>query len=186
MTKAIVLLTNTFIIALHLRNCVQTLRPILRSRIIPLWWCPQPIVSAMTRCVVRESEIYIDVTQMSQRCLLKKQFLFVLCDAFAVCHNDNQIVFPQELKHDVYLLLHSFIHAIKKSSLWEGVENAGRGHAPLSQSVYPIKKTTPNTMCTPYHKVYPIRESVDPLCRDGADTPIVRVHRKAFLREGES
>ena len=26
-----------------------------------------------------------------------------------------------------------------------------------------------------------IRESVDSLCRDGADTPIVRVHRKAFL-----
>ena len=25
-----------------------------------------------------------------------------------------------------------------------------------------------------------IRESVDSLCRDGADTPIVRVHRKAF------
>ena len=26
-----------------------------------------------------------------------------------------------------------------------------------------------------------IRESVDSLCRDGADTPIVRVHWKAFL-----
>ena len=26
-----------------------------------------------------------------------------------------------------------------------------------------------------------IRESVDSLCRDDADTPIVRVHRKAFL-----
>ena len=26
-----------------------------------------------------------------------------------------------------------------------------------------------------------IRESVDSLCRDGADTPIVCVHRKAFL-----
>ena len=25
-----------------------------------------------------------------------------------------------------------------------------------------------------------IRESVDSLCRDGADTPIVRVHREAF------
>ena len=25
-----------------------------------------------------------------------------------------------------------------------------------------------------------IRESVDSLCRDGADTPIVRVHTKAF------
>ena len=26
-----------------------------------------------------------------------------------------------------------------------------------------------------------IRESVDSLCRDGADTPIVRIHWKAFL-----
>ena len=26
----------------------------------------------------------------------------------------------------------------------------------------------------------PIRESVDSLCRDGADTPIVRVYTKAF------
>ena len=27
----------------------------------------------------------------------------------------------------------------------------------------------------------PLSESVDSLCRDGADPPIVRVHRKAFL-----
>ena len=32
----------------------------------------------------------------------------------------------------------------------------------------------------------PIRESVDSLCRDGADTPIVRVHRKAFLTRERS
>ena len=31
-----------------------------------------------------------------------------------------------------------------------------------------------------------IRESVDSLCRDGADTPIVRVHRKAFLTRERS
>ena len=31
-----------------------------------------------------------------------------------------------------------------------------------------------------------IRESVDYLCRDGADTPIVRVHRKAFLTRERS
>jgi len=31
-----------------------------------------------------------------------------------------------------------------------------------------------------------IRESVDPLCRDGADPPIVRVHRKAFLTHERS
>ena len=30
-------------------------------------------------------------------------------------------------------------------------------------------------------KITLIRESVDSLCRDGADTPIVRVHWKAFL-----
>ena len=29
-------------------------------------------------------------------------------------------------------------------------------------------------------KVNTIRESVDSLCRDGTDTPIVRVHTKAF------
>ena len=34
-------------------------------------------------------------------------------------------------------------------------------------------------MCTRVNKI--IRESVDSLCRDGADTPMVRVHRKAFL-----
>ena len=32
-----------------------------------------------------------------------------------------------------------------------------------------------------YQRVGIIRESVDSLCRDGADTPIVRVHWKAFL-----
>ena len=31
-----------------------------------------------------------------------------------------------------------------------------------------------------------IRESVDSLCRDGTDTPIVRVHRKAFLTRESS
>ena len=31
-----------------------------------------------------------------------------------------------------------------------------------------------------------IRESVDSLCRDGADTPIVCVHRKAFLTRERS
>ena len=31
-----------------------------------------------------------------------------------------------------------------------------------------------------------IRESVDSLCRDGADLPIVRVHRKAFLTRERS
>ena len=31
-----------------------------------------------------------------------------------------------------------------------------------------------------------IRESVDSLCRDGADTPIVRVHREAFLTRERS
>ena len=31
-----------------------------------------------------------------------------------------------------------------------------------------------------------IRESVDSLCRDGADTSIVRVHRKAFLTRERS
>ena len=36
-----------------------------------------------------------------------------------------------------------------------------------------------------YHKSH-IRESVDSLCRDGADTPIVRVHRKAFLTRERS
>ena len=35
-------------------------------------------------------------------------------------------------------------------------------------------------------KVQGIRESVDSLCRDGADTPIVRVHRKAFLTRERS
>ena len=34
---------------------------------------------------------------------------------------------------------------------------------------------------TTYTKYTNIRESVDSLCRDGADTPIVRVHWKAFL-----
>ena len=33
---------------------------------------------------------------------------------------------------------------------------------------------------------YVIRESVDSLCRDGADTPIVHVHRKAFLTRERS
>ena len=32
-----------------------------------------------------------------------------------------------------------------------------------------------------HHTIRNIRESVDSLCRDGADMPIVRVHRKAFL-----
>ena len=31
-----------------------------------------------------------------------------------------------------------------------------------------------------------IRESVDSLCRDGADLPIVRVHRKAFITRERS
>ena len=31
-----------------------------------------------------------------------------------------------------------------------------------------------------YVHVLHIRESVDSLCRDGSDTPIVRVHTKAF------
>ena len=31
-----------------------------------------------------------------------------------------------------------------------------------------------------------IRETVDSLCRDGADTPIARVHRKAFLTRERS
>ena len=35
-----------------------------------------------------------------------------------------------------------------------------------------------------YHSI--IRESVDSLCRDGADTPIVRLHRKAFLTHERS
>ena len=30
------------------------------------------------------------------------------------------------------------------------------------------------------HQLEAIKESVDSLCRDGADTPIVRVHTKAF------
>ena len=34
--------------------------------------------------------------------------------------------------------------------------------------------------------LWSIRESVDSLCRDGADTPIVRVHRKAFLTRERS
>ena len=33
----------------------------------------------------------------------------------------------------------------------------------------------------PFTAICYIRESVDSLCRDGADTPIVRVHWKAFL-----
>ena len=37
-----------------------------------------------------------------------------------------------------------------------------------------------------HFQVYCIRESVDSLCRDGADTPIVRVHRKAFLTRERS
>ena len=36
------------------------------------------------------------------------------------------------------------------------------------------------------HVILHIRESVDSLCRDGADTPIVRVHRKAFLTRERS
>jgi len=32
-----------------------------------------------------------------------------------------------------------------------------------------------------YKQYLNMRESVDSLCRDGTDTPIVRVHRKAFL-----
>ena len=34
--------------------------------------------------------------------------------------------------------------------------------------------------------LHSVRESVDSLCRDGADTPIVRVHRKAFLTRERS
>ena len=38
--------------------------------------------------------------------------------------------------------------------------------------------------CTPHTEIcsflLPIRESVDSLCRDGTDTPIVCVHMKAF------
>ena len=39
-------------------------------------------------------------------------------------------------------------------------------------------------LCNPYsheERLGNIRESVDSLCRDGADTPIVCVHWKAFL-----
>ena len=64
-----------------------------------------------------------------------------------------QTAFPQELKHDLHLLLHSSICTIKRSSFWEGMEDTwkgGRGHAHLSQSIPPI------TMHTPYHKVYSI------------------------------
>ena len=81
----------------------------------------------MTRGVVHESKIYTDVTQMSLRCLLNKQFLFLLCGAFAVGHDDNQIPFSQGLKHDLHLLLHSSICTIKRSSLLEGVENTWKG-----------------------------------------------------------
>ena len=41
-------------------------------------------------------------------------------------------------------------------------------------------------ICTLYFILVYIRESVDSLCRDGADTPIVRVHRKAFLTRERS
>ena len=44
-TKAIVLLTNAFIIVPNLRNCVHILPHVLHNHIVPLWWCTQPIIS---------------------------------------------------------------------------------------------------------------------------------------------
>ena len=42
--------------------------------------------SVMTRCVVRESNIYTAATQTCQKCLLKEQFLQYCMVFFGVCH----------------------------------------------------------------------------------------------------
>ena len=55
----------------------------------------------------------------------------------------------------------------------------GRMEWPFSASVECVP-------ALPFILNYIIRESVDSLCRDGADTPIVRVHRKAFLTRERS
>ena len=116
LTKAIVLLTKTFIIVLRLCNHVHILPPVLHNHIVPLWWYPQPIISVMTRCVVRESNIYTAATQTCESCLNNSLLCCVVL--FAVRHNSSHNIFPQELKHDLHLLLQSSMCTVKKSSVW--------------------------------------------------------------------
>ena len=60
--KAIGVLTKAIVLLTKLLRCVCISVSIflpteLHDHIVSLWWCPQPIVSVMTRCVVHESKI---------------------------------------------------------------------------------------------------------------------------------
>ena len=71
---------------------------------------------------------------------------------------------------------------------------AGIGNVDIVQALI-TERADVNRICSVNHCTHVIlhiicivyiRESVDSLCRDGADTPIVRVHRKAFLTRERS
>ena len=108
-----------------------------------------------------------------------------LCNSLTLCTHSCSICLYEHLTGPCHIHINSckYVHV---TTLPSTTFPASCVEHPNTYTRITFLQSCPGQYSTEHAESLNIRESVDSLCRDGADTPIVPVHRKAFLTRERS